>query len=197
MRGPGSGIRIPGYSGHMSGRLWRWTVAVCMALALYACRPTGSATPVEQPAAAQAPAQPAVEPPRLAPSAATHDLSVDEAMGGHTLARHVGKTDAELIERLRREPQISSASTYTDRATAENVVGSALQSDNPALAAWRARRGRRPNFVLHYDADRVIGRSMARGHSTAVQCERALLVLRWDDQRRRSYVLTSYPEADR
>lgn len=31
-------------------------------------------------------------------------LSVDESMGGHTLARHVGKTDAELADRLRREP---------------------------------------------------------------------------------------------
>ena len=40
-------------------------------------------------------------------------------MGGHTLARHVDKTDAELAERLRLEPQLSAASTYTDRAVAE------------------------------------------------------------------------------
>jgi hypothetical protein len=44
-------------------------------------------------------------------------------MGGHTLARHVGKTDAELIERLRREPQISSASTYTDRGAVADRIG--------------------------------------------------------------------------
>jgi len=181
----------------MTGRRWSPIVVVCMTLALYACRPAGSATPAEQHPAAQAPSPPAGEPPRPTPSAATHDLSVDEALGGHTLQRHVGKSDADLLARLKRETQISSASTYTDRATAERVVGSALQSDNPALTAWRNRRGRRPNFVLHFDADRVIGRSMARGHSTAVQCERALLVLRWDDQRRRSYVLTSYPEANR
>src|SRR5262245_62492121 len=56
------------------------------------------------------------------------DLSVDEAMGGHTLARHVGKSDDELATRLRNEPQISSASTYTDRVTAERVVGAALAS---------------------------------------------------------------------
>jgi Bacterial CdiA-CT RNAse A domain len=54
------------------------------------------------------------------------DLSVDESMGGHTLARHVGKIDAELLQRLRREPQISAASTYTDRTSAESVVGAAL-----------------------------------------------------------------------
>ena len=118
-------------------------------------------------------------------------------MGGHTLQRHVGKTDAELIERLRREPHISSASTYSDLATAETVVGNALEAGDRAFAAWRARSGARPNFVLRYHADRPIGRSIARGHSTSVSCDRALVVLRWDDGRRNYYVLTSYPEATR
>ena len=118
-------------------------------------------------------------------------------MGGHTLQRHVGKSDADLIERLRREPQISSASTYTDRQTAESVIGAALQADNRTLAAWRARSGRRPNFVLRHRADRVIGRSVSRGHSAAVPCDRAVIVLRWDDRHRRDYVLTSYPETGR
>jgi Bacterial CdiA-CT RNAse A domain len=128
---------------------------------------------------------------------AGHDLSVDEAMGGHTLARHVGKTDAELIERLRREPQISSASTYTDRATAERVVGAALASAGRGFDAWRARTGRRPNFVLRYIAPATIGRSVSRGRSVSVPCTHALVVLRWDDQRHRFYVLTSYPEVTR
>ena len=118
-------------------------------------------------------------------------------MGGHTLQRHVGKTDAELIERLRREPHISSASTYTDRATAETVVGAALESGDRGFAAWRERTGPRPNFVLRYHADRPIGRSIARGGSSSVPCDRALIVLRWDDRRRNYYVLTSYPEATR
>jgi hypothetical protein len=128
---------------------------------------------------------------------AARDLSVDEAMGGHTLARHVGKTDADLSERLRREPQISSASTYTDRATAERVVGAALASGGRGFEAWRARTGRRPNFVLRYADSATIGRSMSRGRSASAPCTRALVVLRWDDRRQRFYVLTSYPEVTR
>lgn len=124
-------------------------------------------------------------------------MSVDESMGGHTLARHVGKTDAELLERLRREPQISSASTYTDRATAERVVGAALASPGRGFDAWRARTGRRPNFVLRYTDASTIGRSMARGRSVAVPCNHALIILRWDERRQRFYVLTSYPEVTR
>ena len=127
------------------------------------------------------------------------DLSLDEAMGGHTLARHVGKSDAELAERLRRERQISAASTYTDRATAERSVGAALAGGGGKLSSWMRRSGRRPNLVLHYveSSRRSIGRSLMRGRQRAVPCTRAIVVLRWHDRKNRYYVLTSYPEADR
>jgi CDI toxin RNase A-like protein len=127
------------------------------------------------------------------------DLSVDESMGGHTLARHVGKTDAELADRLRREPQISSASTYTDRGTAERAVGAALAFAGGRLSAWQNRTGRRPNLVIHFvdRAKQPLGRSLSRGRQASVPCDRALVVLRWDERFDRFYVLTSYPEAGR
>ena len=179
----------------MNAPHWRWIVAAFIFLALSGCSRTNSPNPPEQKAAAPAASPPAIEARGSTPSAPGHDLSADEALGGHTLQRHVGKSDADLIERLRREPQISSASTYTDRETAERVIAAALRSDNRAFATWRERTGRRPNFVLRYHADHVIGRSVARGHSNVVPCHRAVVVLRWDDRRDRYYVLTSYPEA--
>jgi hypothetical protein len=120
-------------------------------------------------------------------------------MGGHTLARHVGRTDRELAERLRREPEISSASTYTDRHTAERTVGAALAAADGKLATWQSRSGRRPNLILHFvDPGRQpVGRSLSRGRSASVSCDRILVVLRWDERTDRFYVLTSYPEAGR
>jgi len=153
------------------------------------------------PPAAASPPEPQRTPTRTAGS--THneirDLSVDESMGGHTLSRHVGRTDAELAERLRREPQISAASTWTDRDTAERAVGAALASADGKLTSWERRSGRRPNLVLHY-TDRsgaTLGRSLLRVEHTAVPCPRAIVVLKWDERRDRFYVLTAYPEADR
>jgi len=127
------------------------------------------------------------------------DLSVDETHGGHTLARHVGRSDDDLAERLRREPQISAASTYTDRETAQQAVGAALASSGRQLSAWESRSGRRPNLVLHYTSNggQPLGRSLSRGASKPIPAYRALVVLRWDERAGRSYVLTSYPEADR
>lgn len=127
------------------------------------------------------------------------DLSIDEKLGGHTLARHVGKTDAQLAERLRLETQISAASTYTDRTTAERSVGAALADGGSKLSNWQRRVGRRPNLVLSYTepSRKQIGRSLMRGRTNAVPCTRVIVVLRWDERQNRFYVLTSYPENDR
>ncbi len=171
--------------------LLAWLIAT-----LCSCGQSGAVTPVHQ-SAPPAPSSSAIEqraPDRLVGS---RDLSADEAMGGHTLQRHVGRNDDDLRARLEREPQISSASTYTDRATAERVVGAALEKGSRAFTAWRERSGRRPNFALRYRADGVIGRSIMRGHTASVPCDRAVVVLRWDVRRDRYYVLTSYPEEGR
>lgn len=169
-----------------------WVIA---GLALAGCNRSPSANDT-----AQAPAAAQTAPERLPArgvSPIRHDLSVDEAIGGHTLSRHVGKTDAELRDRLRREPEISAASTYTDRETAERVVGAALESKEKAFAAWRARVGSRPNFVLHYRDREPVGRSISRGRAASTPCRDALVVLRWDNRSSRFYVLTSYPEESR
>jgi toxin YxiD len=109
----------------------------------------------------------------------------------------VGRTDTELRERLAREPRISAASTYADRATAERVVGLALERERSRVESWRRRDGSRPNLVLHVDAPRgpPIGRVLRRGSRQSVPATSALIVLRWSERPQDFYVLTSYPEA--
>lgn len=122
----------------------------------------------------------------------TRDLTFDEGAGGHTLARHVGKTDDELRERLSRE-HIAAASTYTDRAMAERTVGAALASGESRIRSWSDSRGGHPNLVLDYDAPQPIGRTLHRNESTSVPCSHAVVVLKWKPPTN-YYVLTSYPE---
>lgn len=144
---------------------------------------------------------PASSPRGVEPGAATaaerYDLQADEAKGGHTLARHVGRTDAQLRERLERERGISAASTYTSQTLAERTVARALARNADRVSAWTARSGNRPNLALDYRGarDDLIGRSIRRG-GDPVTCTNAIVVLRWDGHRG-YYVLTSYPEASR
>ena len=117
--------------------------------------------------------------PTAATTAQSRDLSIDEARGGHTLARHVGKSDAELLARLKAEPDISAASTYTDRATAERVVAQVITKKRAEIEKWEARDGSRPNLALRLALGVVIGRSTEQGETRAVEVRDAVVVLRW------------------
>ena len=124
---------------------------------------------------------------------ANRDLTQDEAAGGHVLRKHVGRSDDELRERLDREQNISGASTYTDRATAERVIGAAIAQNRARIQGWINRTGGHPNLVLDYNADGPLGRTLNRGDSQPRPCSHAVVVLRYDPPT--SYhVLTSYPE---
>lgn len=148
------------------------------------------AAPVTTTASAQSPASPtrAITPA----TALGRDLANDEAAGGHTIERHVAKSDAELRARLKAEPDISAASTYTDLATAERVVAQVIEKKRPEIRKWENREGSRPNLALRLDLGETIGRSMAQGKTTAKDVEDAVVVLRWNGNS--WYVLTSYPE---
>ncbi|HKN25292.1 MAG TPA: RNase A-like domain-containing protein [Candidatus Acidoferrum sp.] len=123
-----------------------------------------------------------------------YDLGRDEERGGHTLKKHVGRSDEQLEERLRRERNISAASTWTDRETAETMVAEALRAERGRIESWMRRGYPRANLALHYNAGKPIGRSLRRGDSQTVNCTNAVVVLRADGPDS-FYVLTTYPEA--
>jgi len=155
-------------------------------IGMVACRPSDS-TSAARPASGEASER------QAAAQAAPRDLSQDEAAGGHVLRKHVGRTDDELRQRLEQEPNISGASTYTDRPTAERAIGAALGKSNDRIQRWVSRSGGHPNLVLDYDSDQPVGRTINRGDRQSRPCSHALVVLRYDPPDR-YHVLTSYPE---
>ena len=138
------------------------------------------------------------------PAAATREegrgprrnLGIDEQRGGHTLRKHVGRSDQELLERLEHE-NISASSTWTDRASAEEAVGEVLEH-NSKLERWLDRNGRKPNLVLDYHGSPAhpVGRCIARGTTQAEPAYDALVVLKAYGEND-FYVLTAYPECPR
>jgi hypothetical protein len=128
------------------------------------------------------------------------DLSRDDLLGGHTLKRHVAKTDDELRARLHEE-HISAASTYTDRTTAERTVAAALKQNEDKVSGWVNQRGSHPNLVLDYDAPAPIGRTLSRGANGSASCSHAVVVLKHIEAAASAlplddsfFVLTSYPQ---
>jgi hypothetical protein len=168
--------------------------AVCIALAIalggsLSCQPPTPPTDDTRPASSSA----ETRAEGRTPDGARRDLSQDEAAGGHILRKHVGQTDDELRERMQREPRITGASTYTDRAIAEHAVGAAIAESQDRIQRWLSRLGGHPNLVLDYDSPVPVGRTINRGEDHPHPCAHALVVLKYSGPNN-YYVLTSYPE---
>lgn len=157
---------------------------------LGSCQPPATTSPASTAGGTQ-PAVPAQQSPPM--SGPLRDLRQDELAGGHILRKHVGQSDEDLRRRLRRERNITGASTYTDLETAERVVGTTIARSSDRIQRWLNRSGGHPNLVLDYDGDQPIGRTINRGEDQSRPCAHALVVLRYAGPNQ-YYVLTSYPE---
>src|ERR1700682_1574097 len=134
---------------------------------------------------------------QAAPASAANDLSDlerSESMGGHTMRKHVGRSDADLDERLIREVNISAASTYTDKAAAQRVVSAAIAQNAARIDAWLASAAPGNTLALHYHGREVVVRALERGDAQASDRTSAIVVLRKADDGS-YFVLTSYPES--
>src|SRR5215475_9666075 len=105
-------------------RKHRIGIAGAVAIALVACGGSPATSPNEDRRASAPFAAPVPDRTqnRAIGSDGGYNLERDEERGGHTLEKHVGRTDFELRERLKRERNISAASTWTDRITAEQTI---------------------------------------------------------------------------
>ena len=174
-------------------RGWTLGIGLCalaLALTLVSCQPPASTNDANS-----ASPNAAAQPPRHETSlleGPSRDLSQDEQAGGHILRKHVGQSEEDLRRRLRREENITGASTYTNRTTAEHVVGAAIAQSQDQIQSW-LHQDRHPNLVLDYDGTQAIGRTMNRGEVHSRLCTHALVVLKYAGANR-YYVLTSYPE---
>ncbi|MFD4930403.1 ribonuclease YeeF family protein [Peribacillus butanolivorans] len=120
-------------------------------------------------------------------------LAAHEVKGGHLIERHVGKTDEELLERIRNNPRINGSSTFKDRAIAEKVASKVLSDINnkKAIESWLSNPQSKSNLVLTYKGTEVIGRGVKRGSTTVENMTNARIVLKKDGEG--NYILTGYP----
>ncbi|MCY8921884.1 ribonuclease YeeF family protein [Bacillus atrophaeus] len=122
-------------------------------------------------------------------------LAAHEARGGHLLEKHVGKTDEELIERLRTDPNphITASSTFKDRATAERIANSVLNDPKniKKIENW-IDDPKKPKLMLRYKGDgEIIGRSVSRNSELVENVTNAKIILKKDNNG--NFILTGYP----
>lgn len=122
-------------------------------------------------------------------------LAAEEAAGGHTIARHVARTEDQLRARLAAQSRIPAASTFRSLKDAEGFVAEALRANKNAIKEWarNANVGQAKGFP--YDAGRVVGEGIVRSTGRLQNMNKMVVVVRKVREQNRVYfVLTSYPK---
>lgn len=122
-----------------------------------------------------------------------HSLIAHENWGGHTITRHVGKSDADLSARLANDPNIDSASSFPTVDTASRAVANTVLNNQSTVTNWLS--GGVPKIVISSTSNINIGRVMQRGSTNPIPTNRVTVVLVRDSLSAKGYtVLTSYPD---
>jgi hypothetical protein len=121
-------------------------------------------------------------------------LQRQEQEGGHTIARHVGKSDIWLMERLGRDQRLRFASSYSDLATAEDAVERVLSRHRTEINRWERTHGRNSETTVRDTLPQPVGHTAYRPIESAHVAERRTIVVivkKIDDGS--CVLLTSYP----
>ena len=130
-----------------------------------------------------------------------HIVLSEHETHGHTIARHVGKTDAYLIERLQKNKRLKTVSTFSSLTMAEASVNAVLNLKRAEVADWwHGDLARQAFFARVPTHGSYMTRAMLEQQGERVQSQpvpqqavvRVVLARKADG----FYVLTAFPQPD-
>lgn len=121
-------------------------------------------------------------------------LQAHENAGGHTIERHVGKSEEWLINRVNKD-RVSAASSFESLPEAERVLAATIAENQDKIDAWVNGQGGN-RLVLSETFDSKTGISVKRGDNNAEDVFSVKLVLERSDRLDIGYrIITGYPSA--
>jgi hypothetical protein len=129
---------------------------------------------------------------------ALHEAPVGSAVGGHTIFKHIGQTEAMMRARLATMPSGTKAiSTFTDLRTAEDAISKALKLGAPQITQW-AQKGAAgvpiDKLILVLPLGKIIGQGVVRSTGQLAKLSKVRVVLKYEIFNGKPfYILTSYP----
>lgn len=118
------------------------------------------------------------------------DLKKHEDLGGHVIARHVGKSEDYLKNRLKKQPHISAASTFNDLNTAQYAVEKGILYHKNKIKKWL--KSDKSRLVVIYKGKKTIGIGIKQGSNKFRDLKNAKIVLK-KHKKLPFLILTAYP----
>lgn len=114
--------------------------------------------------------------------------------GGHTIGKHVARTQEELLGRLAKSPAMQSASTFSDLRTAEQVISRTLRLNKALIKRWAQHSASANLLELTHNAGKAIGFGYRQGSSIKLTSNSVRVVLLKKVYNGKPYyILTAYP----
>ncbi|PFJ18127.1 hypothetical protein COD67_07415 [Bacillus cereus] len=112
---------------------------------------------------------------------------------GHTIERHVGKTEEELKKRLSTD-KVSAASTYYDKETATKAVKDSLKQHDKEIQDW-LKNSKEARLVLNTTHSFPVGKTVIKKNmSVKDKLVKTVTVLARDKSGELGFkIITSYP----
>ncbi|NUX54205.1 RNase A-like domain-containing protein [Paraburkholderia youngii] len=106
-----------------------------------------------------------------------HEAKAGSRIGGHTLLKHVGRTEAQLRERLRLEPERKVVSSFANLEDAEWAISETIRANASQIHTWT----KAPNRVLtlRRDVGRKVGYALVRKTDRLVDSSKVEVVLKY------------------
>jgi filamentous hemagglutinin len=121
-------------------------------------------------------------------------LIYHDNIGGHAVAKHVGKSDQQLIARLSAEPRLGATSTFSDLYTAERAIGDTLRLNQTKVNEWLKLSSGPDRLVLPQSLGYNVGRVISRGATKSTNSQKVRLIIDKDPKAPKGFVIiTSYP----
>ncbi|MCC8403614.1 hypothetical protein LJ655_17235 [Paraburkholderia sp. MMS20-SJTN17] len=122
-----------------------------------------------------------------------HEAREVGGIGGHTLLKHVERTEAQLSERLLKEPWRDRVSSFTNIAAAEWAISETMQANAIAIRSWAASPAR--DLALKKDVGRNVGYTLLKESGKLIDSSKVTVVLRHKKYNGMPYfILTAYTD---
>ena len=116
-------------------------------------------------------------------------------IGGHTLKKHVAKTDEELLARLAQTPGLKTVTSFESVQQAEKFISRALRSHRLKIIRWANIGTGKKDLVIIWDAGTKVGYGFRQGSKIKSPVNHVKIVLKLQEYRGKPYyIVTAYPE---
>lgn len=116
----------------------------------------------------------------------------DKEFNGHTIHKHVSKTEQDLIKRLREVETLKAASSFPDIECANKAIKLTLRRNAQKVQHWLHNRGDKKSIRIHATLDFQTGIVVYKYKELAIKTQSLVVVLARTGENG-FFVLTAFP----